>query len=54
MVTEFRFGLTERSTKGIGLIIKHMDKANSGMQMEMSLTVGGQKIKLMDTEYIHM
>jgi len=49
-----RFGLMGRSTKGTGEIIKHMEKASFGMQMEMSSMENGRKIKRMVMEYIYM
>ena len=45
--TEFKFGRTEQSMRGIGEIIKRMERVNSGMQMEMSTMEIGRKIKLM-------
>jgi len=51
-VKEFRSGLMEQSMKEIGQTTKLMGKANSGMQMVMSLTGSGQRIRLTDMEYI--
>lgn len=47
-------GLMEQSMKETGIIIRQMEEANSGMQMEMYMKVNGSMIKLMAMESMFM
>jgi len=51
---EFKFGLMVLDMKENGGGIKLMERANSGMSMEMSSTENGRMTRQMDMEYIHM
>ena len=50
MAMEFKFGLTEPAMKAIGNPIKHVEKENFGMWMEMYLKDNGKTIRQMDME----
>jgi hypothetical protein len=54
MVMEYKYGQMVQNMKDTGVIIKLMERVNFGMQMVMYLMENGKKIKLMDSEYIHM
>ena len=50
----YKFGQMVLDMKAIGKIIKHMEKVNFGMLMEMSLMVSGEMTKQTAMEFIHM
>lgn len=52
MVMVFKFGLMERSIKGIGSIMKLMVKVNSPIPMGMFIKVIGKMVKQMVMEYL--
>lgn len=54
MVKEYKLGQMELDMKATGKIIKHMEKENFGMLMEIFFRENGKMIKPMVKELIFM